>query len=80
MARFSVDYDKEADVLYISLRRPQEATDSRVTDDGLLLRYQGKELVGITILEASLRPGGLPALPGGSRVSSLQMRRQPAKK
>ncbi len=79
MEHFSVDYDKEADVLYISFRRPQKATDTRVTDDGLLLRYQGKELVGITVLEASLRPEGLPALPKVSRAA-VPTRRQPAKK
>lgn len=50
-----VDYDKEADVLYISLRRPQDATDSEMQDDGVLLRYKGKELVGVTIFEASKR-------------------------
>lgn len=55
MEHFSVDYDKEADVLYISFRRPQKATDTRATDDGLLLRYRGEDLVGITILEASSR-------------------------
>jgi hypothetical protein len=37
--RFWVDYDKEADVLYISLQRPQKATNTRITDDGILLRY-----------------------------------------
>jgi uncharacterized protein YuzE len=51
--RFWVDYDKEADVLYISFRRPQRASDTQMTEDGLLLRYHGKELVGITVLEAS---------------------------
>jgi hypothetical protein len=39
--RFWVDYDKEADVLYISLQRPQKATNTRITDDGILLRYRG---------------------------------------
>ena len=38
MERFWVDYDKKADVLYISLRHPQKATDTRVTDEGILLR------------------------------------------
>jgi uncharacterized protein YuzE len=52
---FWVDYDKEADVLYISLERPQKATDTEMTDDGLLLRYRKKQLVGITVLEASTR-------------------------
>jgi uncharacterized protein YuzE len=51
-----IDYDREADVLYISLSRPQKATDTELLDDeGILLRYRGKELVGITILDASQR-------------------------
>lgn len=53
--RFWVDYDSEADVLYISFQRPQKATDSKMTDDGILLRYRDKQLVGITVLEASTR-------------------------
>lgn len=53
--RFWVDYDEEADVLYISFQRPQQATDTEMTDEGILLRYHGKELVGITILDASTR-------------------------
>jgi uncharacterized protein YuzE len=50
-----VDYDAEADVLYISFERPQKATDSVMTEDGILLRYRGNRLVGITVLEASTR-------------------------
>ncbi len=50
-----IDYDEEADVLYISLRRPQNATDTKMTEDGILLRYRGNELVGITILDVSKR-------------------------
>ena len=53
--RFWVDYDKEADVLYISLRRPQKATNTKMTDDGILLRYQGEQLIGVTVLDASTR-------------------------
>lgn len=53
--RYWIDYDSEADVLYISFQRPQKATDSKMTDDGVLLRYRGKQLVGITVLEASTR-------------------------
>ena len=49
-----VDYDREADVLYVSLKRPQRATDT-VDHDGILLRYRGKELVGMTVLNASKR-------------------------
>ena len=50
-----IDYDKEADVLYINFKRPQKATDSEMLDNGVLLRYKNEELVGITILEASKR-------------------------
>ncbi len=50
-----IDYDKEADVLYINFRRPQKATDSEMLKNGILLRYKGERLVGITILEASKR-------------------------
>jgi uncharacterized protein YuzE len=51
----SCDYDAEADVLYISFERPQDATDSEMLEDGILLRYRGKKLVGMTVLEASRR-------------------------
>jgi uncharacterized protein YuzE len=53
--KFWVDYDQEADVLYISSDRPQNATDSEMTEDGLLLRYRDGQLVGVTILDASTR-------------------------
>lgn len=50
------DYDREADVLYLSFRRPQRATDTEyLEDEGVLLRYRGKEIVGITVLDASRR-------------------------
>ena len=49
-----IDYDDEADVLYVSLKRPQKATDTKLlADKGILLRYRDKELVGLTVLEAS---------------------------
>jgi uncharacterized protein YuzE len=53
--RFWVDYDKEADVLYIGLRHPQRATNTKMTDNGVLLRYSGDQLVGVTVLDASAR-------------------------
>jgi uncharacterized protein YuzE len=53
--RFWVDYDAEADVLYISFRRPQQTTDTKMTEEGILFRYKGDQLVGITILDASTR-------------------------
>ena len=53
--RFWVDYDNEADVLYIGFRRPQKATNTVMSDDGILFRYRDDQLVGMTVLEASTR-------------------------
>jgi len=53
--RFLVDYDEQADVLYISFRRPQKATDTEMTEQGILLRYRKDELVGMTILDVLAR-------------------------
>ncbi len=51
-----LDYDAEADVLYISLKRPQRATQTvESEEENVLLRYRGKELVGITVLDVSRR-------------------------
>jgi len=50
-----INYDKEADVLYISLNRPQKADDSEMLDNGILLRYKEDKLIGITILDFSTR-------------------------
>ncbi len=47
------DYDAEADVLYISFRKPQQANDSIMEDDGNIYHYHDDEWVGITILNAS---------------------------
>nr|VFK18110.1 MAG: hypothetical protein BECKLPF1236B_GA0070989_11344 [Candidatus Kentron sp. LPFa] len=41
--------------LYISFDRPQNATDSEMTEDGFLLRYRGEQLFGVTILDALIR-------------------------
>lgn len=49
--RIWIDYDDEADVLYISFRKPQQANDSIMEDD-IIYHYHTKELVGLTILHA----------------------------
>jgi len=49
----SFDYDEEADVLYISLRKPQQATDTEMVNDDLLIRKRNNDIVGITIMHAS---------------------------
>lgn len=48
-------HDTEADVLYINFKKPSHATDSEMTDDDILVRYEGEEVVGLTVLHASKR-------------------------
>lgn len=45
-----IDYDRDADVLYMSFEKPQRASDSVLQNDNVLLRYRGKKLVGITVI------------------------------
>jgi uncharacterized protein YuzE len=47
-------YDADADVLYVHFREG-EATDSELTDDDVVVRYDGDEVIGLTILHASKR-------------------------
>jgi uncharacterized protein YuzE len=56
-----VDYDREADVLYVSFSRPPHETDSELTDGDILLSYSGDRLVGVTVLHASTRIPSLAA-------------------
>jgi uncharacterized protein YuzE len=54
--RFWLDFDEEADVPYISLKRPQLATETvDLEEEGILLDYRNKKLVGITVLDVSQR-------------------------
>jgi uncharacterized protein YuzE len=78
MGRFWVDHDREADVLYISFRRPQQATDTRMTKEGILLRSRGKELVGITVLEASTRAQASQTPPPTSKAKASKRSRKKA--
>lgn len=50
-----LDYDSEADVLYVSFRKPQRATKTIEVDDGILMRKDGRSIVGLTILNARAR-------------------------
>lgn len=47
-----VDYDREADALYLNFERPQHADDSEMSDDGVVTRYRADRVVGYTILNA----------------------------
>jgi len=48
--KLDVDYDEEADVLYISMGKPRRADDSIEPQDGVVMRTRKGELVGITIV------------------------------
>ncbi len=48
-------YDAEADVLYINFKKPSVATDSELTDDDVIIRYEDDEIIGLTILHVSQR-------------------------
>lgn len=48
-------YDTEADTLYVNFKKPSYATDSEMTDDDVIIRYEGKDIIGFTVLHASKR-------------------------
>lgn len=48
-----LDYDREADVLYMRFRKTQRAASTIETDDDILIRKDGIAIVGLTILNAS---------------------------
>ncbi len=48
-------YDREADTLYINFKKPSHATDTELTDNDIIIRYEGDEVIGLTILHASKR-------------------------
>jgi len=50
-----LSYDAEADVLYVNFKKPSHATDSELTDDDVIVRYEGDEVIGMTILHAGKR-------------------------
>ena len=50
-----LNYDTEVDVLYVNFTKSTAADDSELTDDDVILRYYGEELIGFTVLHASQR-------------------------
>ncbi len=50
-----MSYDTDADTLYINFKKPSYATDSELTDNDVIIRYEDKKVVGLTILHASKR-------------------------
>jgi len=55
LERIDLDYDEEADVLYISFGKPREAVDSIEVEDGVIYRTSDNEIVGITITDFKAR-------------------------
>ena len=53
--KITTDYDAEGDVLYISFGEPQEADDSDITEEGVIIRLKEGKIIGLTILNASKR-------------------------
>jgi len=49
--RIDLDYDEEADALYLSFGEPREALDSVEVEDGVVYRILGDEIAGITIMD-----------------------------
>jgi len=44
-----MDYDEEADVLYISFGPPKAASDSTILNNDIILHYKGDRIIGITV-------------------------------
>jgi len=55
LEKIDLDYDEEADVLYISFGEPREAKDTIEVEDGILYRIADNEVVGITITDFKAR-------------------------
>lgn len=53
--KMDVEYDKEADVLYLSFSPGTPADDSELTDNGIIIRYKNKKIIGLTVLHLSER-------------------------
>src|SRR5437870_1917194 len=60
-------YDTEADTLYVNFKKPSHAADSELTDDDVIIRYEGDDVVGFTVLHASKRAVSPPAKPSTVR-------------
>ena len=55
-----LSYDKDADTLYVNFKKPSYATESELTDEDVIIRYEGETVIGFTVLHASKRPMKTP--------------------
>ncbi len=58
LEKIDLDYDEEADVLYMSFGEPREAKDSVEVEDGIIYRIADNEVIGITITDFKARTLG----------------------
>jgi uncharacterized protein YuzE len=49
LEKLDVDYDETGDVLYVSIGPPISASDSRVLDNDIVVRFKGKRIIGVTV-------------------------------
>ncbi|HZY95155.1 MAG TPA: DUF2283 domain-containing protein [Candidatus Bathyarchaeia archaeon] len=49
VSKLDVDYDEEADVLYLSFGPVVAASDSKILDNDIVVRYKDRRIIGITI-------------------------------
>jgi len=55
LEKIDLDYDEEADVLYMSFGEPREAKDSVEVEDGAIYRIADNEVIVITITDFKAR-------------------------
>jgi len=51
MKKIEIDYDKEADVMYISFGKPREAVTEEIGNVGVRKDEKTGEIVGLTIIK-----------------------------
>jgi len=49
--KIELDYDEEADVMYITFGEPKKAVTEEVGNIGIRINEKNKEVVGLTIIE-----------------------------
>ena len=53
-----VSFDPEGDTLSVNFTKPSLADDSELTDDDVIIRYRGDDVIGYTVLRVSQRRPG----------------------
>ena len=52
LSEIDVQYDSENDVIYVSFGKPQEADDSEMLPNGIVIRYKDGKSIGFTVVGA----------------------------